>query len=157
VVYAPGRVPENEVVHDVARITDVLPTILDLVDIPYDEDDFRGRSLLPLVRHGADSPRLAYSECPHVRIVHGRSIQSATEKLIDPGEDGQSPEYYDLTRDSRERHDLRSGQSSKVSELMAALNEISDAAMHSRAGHIAPQEEPSADTIRKLRSLGYTE
>jgi hypothetical protein len=100
VFYAPGRVPENVIVHDVVRITDVLPTVLDLVGIPYDADDFRGRSLLPLMRNGVDSPRLAFSECPHSRIVRGRAIQSSTEKLIDSGQDGQPPEYYDLMRDS---------------------------------------------------------
>ena len=157
VFYAPGRVPENVIVHDVVRITDVLPTVLDLVGIPYDADDFRGRSLLPLMRNGVDSPRLAFSECPHSRIVRGRAIQSSTEKLIDSGQDGQPPEYYDLMRDSRERHELHSSRSSEVSELAAAMDEITRAASQSRAGHVAVQEEPSADTIKKLRSLGYTE
>src|SRR4029077_12487059 len=119
--------PENVIVHDVVRITDVLPTVLDLVGIPYDADDFRGRSLLPLMRNGVDSPRLAFSECPHSRIVRGRAIQSSTEKLIDSGQDGQPPEYYDLMRASRERHDLPSSRSSEVSELAAAMDEITRA------------------------------
>jgi choline-sulfatase len=158
VFYAPGRIPENKTIRDLVRSIDILPTVLDLVGIEYDENNFRGRSLLPLMKDGQDDrKRLAFSEFPHSKIVFGRSIQSLTEKLIDPGQDDRMPEYYDTVEDPGELNDLGSSKSSSVADLLATIDNISRAASKSRVTHPPVLQEPSEDTIKRLKSLGYTQ
>jgi arylsulfatase A-like enzyme len=157
IVRAPGRVAEGKTITQLVRNLDLLPTILDLVGIGYDNNAYRGISLLPLMRGegGENSKRLAFSEFPHSKIVFGRTIQSLTEKLIDPSQDSKPLEYYDLMKDPAELNNLNAIESVKVSDLLSIMNDISRTASGSRIAHPAERQEPSEDTIRRLKSLGY--
>jgi len=159
IFHAPGRIPENKTIYRLVRNVDILPTILELVDIQYDKKSYRGNSLLPLIRGNDDkSKRLAFSEFPHYTpIVFGRAIQSLEEKLIHPGRDGKPIEYFDITKDPTELNNLRIKESHRASDLMSIMNDISRTAKTSRTAHPMERVEPSEDTIKKLKSLGYVQ
>jgi arylsulfatase A-like enzyme len=159
IIRAPGRIAEGKTITQLVRNLDLLPTILDLAGIRYDHNNYRGISLLPLMlgEGGENSRRLAFSEFPHSKIIFGRTIQSLTEKLIDPSQDSKPLEYYDLMKDPAERNNLNATESVRISNLLSIMNDISRTASGSRIAHPAEREEPSADTIRKLKSLGYVQ
>lgn len=157
ILRAPGRIAEAKTIRQLVRNLDLLPTILDLVGIEYDSKNYRGISLLPLTRgeDGENSKRLAFSEFPHSKIVFGRTIQSLTEKLIDPSQDGKPLEYYDIIKDPGELNNLSSAQPAKAHDLISIMNDTSRSTSSSRVAQPAERVEPSEDTIKKLKSLGY--
>jgi arylsulfatase A-like enzyme len=158
IFHAPGRIPENKTIRELVRSVDVLPTILDLVGIGYDEHNFRGESLLPLMRDGAaNGERIAFSEFPYTRIVLGRSIQSLTEKVIHTGLKGKALDYYEIGKDPGEHTNLGASRYARASEWLDAMDEITRTASQSRMVHVPVVEDPSEDTVEKLRALGYTE
>lgn len=157
ILRAPGRLPEGKTITPLVRNVDILPTILDLVGIKYNSKNYRGISLLPLMKGKDDenSKRLAFSEFPHSTIVLGKAIQSLTEKLIDPNQDSKPLEYYDITKDPGELNNLSATESIRVSDLINIMNDTSRSASSSRAAHPVERVEPSEDTVKKLKSLGY--
>ncbi len=158
IFHAPGRLPEGETVSQVVRNVDILPTILDLTGIPYNIENYRGVSLLPLMRgEKAREKRLAFSEFPHSRLPLGRALQSSTEKLIDTGHEGNPLEYYDTMNDPGELHNLSPAETHRVSDLMNIMNDTSKTALRIRNSHPTQKVEHSDDTIKKLKSLGYVQ
>ena len=152
--------PHERVVEDQVETLDILPTILDFLDIDPVEG-LRGRSLLPLV-HGRDDgpPRLAFSEsdmceegslrpCAPVGIggkLH--AVRADGWKLIhDPR---GVYELYDLDADPGETHNRLTDQPELARKLTARLNEF----LLSSASTDHTQElDP--ETIEMLRSIGY--
>ena len=82
-------------------LEDVMPTLLDMADVPLPET-IEGRSLLPLMRGEKVEWR------PHLHIEHSPEHQTLTdgrEKYIWFVGDGRE-QFFDLTADPEERHDL---------------------------------------------------
>ena len=104
-----------------------------------------------------DWVRMAFSEFPHTRIIFGRSIQSVEEKLIDPDLGDAPLEYYEVTEDPKELNNQIQDEGGKASELMDIMNEISSRTSNNRAKYPNERHEPSEETIRKLKSLGYVQ
>ncbi|MDP8247261.1 MAG: sulfatase-like hydrolase/transferase [Candidatus Tritonobacter lacicola] len=66
ILHAPGVIPEGKVIPGEVSIIDILPTILDVLEIEKDEGDgsygIQGTSLLPLIRGEKDEGSIPYSE-----------------------------------------------------------------------------------------------
>ncbi len=174
IIHAPNRLPKGKTIKELVRTVDLLPTILDLVGVEYDKTGLRGASLLPVVikedtkarelssprqaqTDDEDWKRMAFSEFPHSRIIFGRSIQSVEEKLIDPDLGDAPLEYYEVTEDPKELDNQIQYEGGKASELMDIMNKISSSTSNSRAKYPNERHEPSEETIRKLKSLGYVQ
>jgi arylsulfatase A-like enzyme len=174
IIHSPGRLPRGKTVKELARTVDLLPTILDLVGIEYNERELRGNSLLPLMKdeelktarlsspaqarfNDKNRGRMAFSEFPHTRMIFGRSIQSVEEKLIDPDLGDTPLEYYEITEDPKELNNQAQDEGEKASELMDIMNEISSSTSNNRAKYPDERHEPSEETITKLKSLGYVQ
>ncbi|MFT4808053.1 MAG: arylsulfatase A-like enzyme [Paraglaciecola sp.] len=62
IISGSGIINQTDFLQGRAHMVDVLPTILDVLDIPYDQDELYGRSLMPLINgqsqqvYGADEP-----------------------------------------------------------------------------------------------------
>jgi hypothetical protein len=104
-----------------------------------------------------NSGRMAFSEFPHTRMIFGRSIQSVEEKLIDPNLGDTLLEYYEITEDPKELNNQIQNEGGKASGLMDIMNEISSSTSNNRAKYPNERYEPSEETIRKLKSLGYVQ
>lgn len=144
----PGRVPAGTWVDPVVRITDVAPTILDLLalPVPVQRD---GATLMPLIRGDESLPRVALSE--NMLFAEERvGLRTQAYKYV-RWETGKE-EVYDLTADPGERVDLAgvSATLAPLRQLHAALAQDSTVVTGTRD---APQLDEGA--AQALRALGY--
>ncbi len=111
----PGYVPQGFVVDELAQTTDILPTILGLLNVSEDGGRMQGRSLLDAGR-AAPGPAFSISERfrPHLAAfqrrfpdfdtrpfdVRQKAIRSKREKFI--WHSDEANEYYDLVADPGE-------------------------------------------------------
>lgn len=92
----PGTVIQNPV-----GLEDIMPTILDMANVPIPES-VDGRSLLPLLR-GKKADWREYIHIEHAPIHH--TLTDGREKYIWFTSDGRE-QFFRLTKDPQERHDL---------------------------------------------------
>jgi arylsulfatase A-like enzyme/Tfp pilus assembly protein PilF len=147
VVHAPGRVPAGESAAP-ARLVDVAPTVLDLVDAP-GLSDTDGVSLRPLLSGRPQEVPPAYAESQQPWLGYGwaplAAVRTAGEKLVL----APRPELYDLARDPDERKDLASARPADVARLTAL-------ARQAEARGTAPSvRADDPQTAERLRALGY--
>jgi len=155
IVHAPGRLPAGVRVDDVVSMVDVLPTILELTGIEAPQD-IRGQSLLPLISEDAGSERLAYSEFPHKEDYYlAYAIQSGSYKIIFGQNEPKELMRFDLDNDPLELQPLKGLDLSQEGSLLDELNRIRSSATEHRQSLKSTIEEPSKETIERLRSLGY--
>jgi len=149
VVAAPGLAPRA--VPDQVRIVDLMPTLLELLEVPAPAA-VQGTSLLPLAR-GERLNLMALSESWFPRFHYGwselQAIQDERFKLI------RAPrrELYDLERDPLETADLAASDPRRVETLERALDERLAAA----GGGGTPKVPGAVDseTAERLEALGY--
>ena len=155
ILYAPGRLQAGARVGDVVSMVDVLPTILDLTGIEAPQD-LRGQSLLPSMEGNTDGGKFAYSEFPHKKDIYlAYSIQSRSYKIIFGQNDTEKRMRFELDKDSLELRSVEWPDLSQEGPLMDELIRIRNAASKHRLGKESNLEEPSKETLERLRSLGY--
>ena len=146
----PGRLPRGARVPGVARMTDVAPTILDLLGLPLAPEARDGASLLPVMRGEEPAPRVALVE--NLLFAEERiGLHTGDRKYVhwDRGKE----EVYDLAVDPGEQRDLAG-----VGAITAALRSLQAEVDHfgtDAARAAAPGEEPPPTTVAALRALGY--
>lgn len=149
VVAAPGLAPR--VIEDQVRIVDVMPTLLELLELPRPVE-LQGQSLLPLAR-GERLNLMAPSESWFPRFHYGWSellaVQDERFKLI------RAPrsELYDLQRDPRETVNLAASDPDRLALLERALDELLAAA--GGGGVPRAPQTVDAETAERLEALGY--
>ena len=149
IVYASSRLAPRVVTTE-ARHVDVLPTILDAVDVAL-PPGLRGRSLMPIAagREG-DTRADSYFESLSPALNRGwaplRGMVRDGLKYIDL----PLPEVYDLRADPQEAHNLIDSRPADVRDLRQRLSAVSTGTT-TGAGRVAE----SADTRARLESLGY--
>jgi arylsulfatase A-like enzyme len=141
------------IVDDVTRSADVMPTLLDLVDVAA-PDGIEGRSLVPLMTGEARSLHLeAYAESLYPMYRFGwsdlRALRSGRFKVIA----APRPELYDLDRDPFEEHNVFEADRTRGVRMIGRLREIERSARSSSA--VAAPAAIDADTAARLASLGY--
>jgi arylsulfatase A-like enzyme/Flp pilus assembly protein TadD len=146
ILYEP-RLFRPRVVSDPVRHVDLLPTILDALEIPL-PGNLRGRSLLPLAAGAPlDAEAPTYFEALSGSLNRGwaplHGVLRGGMKYIDL----PVPEIYDLKRDPGEIRNL-AGEV-RHDDLRKLLSEL----LSSDAG--SAREKESAETRERLRSLGY--
>jgi len=138
-------------VSNVVRGVDVMPTLLDLLNVPM-TDTVDGQSLVPLMAGTRQDDSLeAYSESMHPRYHFGwselRALTSGRFKYIE----APRPELYDVEADPQEKENLYDRRR-PVAERMAAV-------LRSRSSPAADAAKPAADVdpdVRaRLAALGY--
>lgn len=145
---------------------DVLPTLLELLDIPAPEG-LPGRSLVGCLAGGPDPPgeRPLYSQAeskpnrvPHIsaRLVRNElvwGIRLGHFKLIEyPTQDGVYLELFDLETDPGETRNLASVDPERAAGLAERLERWR---AELRRGTMGPLPELDAETKSGLRALGY--
>ncbi len=154
------------VVSSTAGLTDVVPTILDILDVEK-KADVDGQSLVSLFSHtggnrdGADPLRRAqFSETDYGKIL--RSIVKDSRHVIWDVVDG-TRKYYDLTSDPMEQkplpfddkgRELKSLLEDHVEQLIE-VRRASIAGKKTAASEPASHAELSEAEEERLRSLGY--
>ena len=110
----PGKLREGVVSDELIISTDIFPTIMDLLDIPY-EDEIEGESLLGHLQNGDKINRETfYWHYPHYHKTNpGSVIRDAEFKL----------ELYNLKNDLSETQNLADSLPVKRDALMEKLQE----------------------------------
>lgn len=160
IVRGPG-VPRGVVVDELARTIDVLPTILELTDVPAPEG-VEGKSLMSLVRGEERGARIAYADALNTLDSHSplRRLPPSQQddlyvvmdrrwKLIHHRLRPEESELYDLERDPLETRNLYAQQPGEVARLRAFLTERDALRLVPAAGSA---ERPDA---ARLEALGY--
>ena len=125
---------------------DIMPTVLDVLDIPVPKG-VEGSSLLDLVfREDSGPPEDAYSE-------RGESVSIRTPGWKMIVSKGGTNELYDLEKDGAETQSLSSAQSPGASELLLKLGEYEKKASRKES---KKKKAMTKEAKEKLRSLGYT-
>jgi choline-sulfatase len=134
----------------VVRLTDVFPTVLDLLDVPVPAVD--GRSLRSLMTGRERTPDLeAYSESLYPRRFGWsplRAIRDGRYKLID----APRRELYDLERDPFEEHNLYDGRRALADAL---ADRVAALAGDGRPARKEANGPASAELRQRLAALGY--
>ncbi len=158
IVKLPGGKITGRVSQPVSTIS-LTPTILELIGIDFDPEDFGGPSLAPLLREHQEpvKTRPLFSVNP-LRIggEYAQSVRFDTFKLIHGI--GDHRELYDLRSDPGEEHDLAEKLPDIVDRGLELLSIDRTRREALRQKHqITPAEsiELEADTIEDLRRLGY--
>jgi len=161
---APGRVGA------MVETVDLLPTVLEALELKAPDRPLDGRSLMPLLRTGSE---VAASGEPFRRAVFasaraesrrhadrgyeldgGRrivAVRTARHKLIlYPGLAGDYRELYDLSADPGEKENCLAG----APELAATLEKVLGAWLAGAPREVAMPDLPEED-LRRLRALGY--
>lgn len=143
--------PKGEVVSATVRMTDIMPTVLELVGLPVPKT-VQGVSLLPWITGRRHDDLTAYLETYYPLENFGWSeLNGVTDgrwKLIKAPE----PELYDLAGDPREKNNLYQKALEHSQKMMQELRYM--VRNYSRP-EPAPKRRMSAEEREKLNSLGY--
>ena len=148
--------PQGRAVKGMVRSIDLVPSLLDLLDIETHAMGFDGKSWLPHVRSGLAQGREAYSEDVFEPRGTGivQSLRTDSAKFIRNLTQG-TEEYYDLKADPEERANLLDRTDAdilvplrrKLNRHLLAGMPVSDTFSSSEKDAIA----------KRLRALGYVE
>ncbi|MDX1382971.1 MAG: sulfatase [Thermoanaerobaculia bacterium] len=160
----PGET-SGSVVEAHVELTDVVPTILDVVGVDGERfSQFQGRSLIPLIRGEAEPRRVVYAGGNHGRgmVIAGgwKYIRSTKHVRADLGAVGRRPsgdpehgeELFYLPDDPREQRNLVA-ERSEVADRMRDLLREREATL--RPGSRSAPVELDDETRRRLKALGY--
>lgn len=119
-------------VADLVEAIDVLPTILDALDVTGDSHRVEGRSLLPLMQGNAETREAVFSEADYshrgARLTLGRGVNECRGWMVRTQRwkyviwEGFRPQLFDLQEDPDELHDL--GASSPMPPIANELRDL---------------------------------
>ncbi|MFT7670985.1 MAG: arylsulfatase A-like enzyme/Tfp pilus assembly protein PilF [Planctomycetota bacterium] len=153
IFHSPGRVPVQQVVQGNVGHADLLPTILELLELEQ-PSDLQGVSLLPLIKNPKASLDLkTYAETLEPRTTFGyselRALRHGPWKYIH----GPRPELYQVEDDPNEAHDLALVEEEQLEVMRRALRGI----IESAPPLLGRGEQRILDKsgVQNLAALGY--
>ena len=157
----PGVMPENKIISDLVRHMDVMPTVLEVLDIPL-RPTMQGRSLVSLIKKENIFKLDAFSEA-YYGGKHWKGIRTARWKFIevyDVAKNLSSFELYDLKSDPKELNNLAIKSSEELRSFQAQLKDYVSSCASLRdsflgEGFTARPVSLDEETKEKLKSLGY--
>ncbi len=165
---APGLLPDSGAIPGQVQLTDVMPTILSLVDVDSRTLDIQGADLRGQLQGWSPAPlqRPIYAGAP-LQGPDWHMIRTPTAKLmVTPPIEGTnwwnhihqpSEALYLLSNDPLEKNNLFNAQPEIASDLKAVLDHhlTGNSALRRALGRI--EFVPVHDDITKLEALGYIE
>jgi arylsulfatase A-like enzyme len=156
-------IPAEQVRDEVVELMDVMPTILDLANVPIPET-VDGSSVMPLIRGETNQWRdYLHGECAHPNglesgmqyLTDGRWKYiwypgTGDEQLFDLEHDPQ--ELEDLSRDTRFRIDIAEWRTRLAHELAGRPEEFSDGLNLKTVGGLTPYYLPGYERKDEYRS-----
>ncbi len=162
ILRAPGLVPPGVRIAANATVTDVVPTVLDLLGIAI-PPNVQGASLVPLLRDPSApsfAERPIYAEFRRRRGPTALAVRRGRYKWIREGGEAPSLVAFDLGADPRELAPLDAPEllaqgEALHAEYVAAGEAVRARLAQARGGQPAPAEVLDEATAAKLRALGY--
>jgi arylsulfatase A-like enzyme/Flp pilus assembly protein TadD len=156
IVRGPG-VAAGRRLDGVVGLVDLLPTILDLAQVPVPQGvELSGRSHAAALRGGAPPPKAPlYAETLVPRLHFGwsdlRVVRDGRFKYIQ----APRPELYDLDADPGEQVNLVERERRRAHDLRAALERFLAAEPEPQPGAAAGEAVRSPELLAQLAALGY--
>lgn len=151
IFHSPGRIPEQLVVDVQVRTIDILPTILDVLNISA-PGDCQGKSLVPLMKGDAFDVK-SYAESYLSLLACGwaelKAVRTNRWKFIE----APKPELYDLVKDPEEEINLIESEKEVALELSRSLNSLEKSI--SLSSEAKPIRQITPEVQEKLAALGY--
>jgi len=153
IFYAENNFPKGEIVKARVRLIDIMPSILDMLNIPKSKE-IQGRSLLPYIEKREKDDLSSYIETYFPRENYGWSeliglIDGDWKYIQAPKE-----ELYNLKTDPKEEQNIINKEKKVAAEkrdkLKTIINNYSSEIEAERKGVTSEEKE-------RLRSLGYIE
>jgi arylsulfatase len=155
IIYQPG-LKSGMVVENQVRLLDVMPTILEICQIPRPEG-MEGVSLSPLWRSGESEYGVDYSISEMWRdIRHIVAVRSVLFKYIWDSRSPDQPALYNLQLDTKERNNIVQQFPEKAKFFQSIVDgHLRRVADSGDRGVAEPELEDAM--VRRLRDLGYVE
>jgi arylsulfatase A-like enzyme/Flp pilus assembly protein TadD len=151
IFYFPHRLPGNMKIASRANLTDIMPTLLDFLDITL-PSPVQGTSLLPLMKGKSIEDRMFYIET----VFPGEAMGCAPVIGLIKGDykfiDLPKPELYHLENDPGEKENLffkKNIAARKLKQSLSRMIKQYNGLAFKTGRKLSPEEE------RKLRTLGY--
>ena len=155
IFYNPKILPKSRKISELTCLSDVFPTILDILNIPYQGEKIQGRSLKELIFKGKTlGDREIYIES--IAALLDRNW-APLQGLIDKNWkyiEAPQPELYDLSNDPQELNNMFKKNPQVVKLLQNRLKEFMAKNSFSPLADIQ-RPELDKETYEKLKSLGY--
>ena len=157
-VVAPGRVRTGGTVTQLVRQVDLMPTVLDLVDLPVPAG-LDGASLLPALRDdrplGLEAFLEAFGRVRGTERDRRRGWRTERWKYVEAPHAPDVPvELFDLAADPSERRNIAASEPARVAEFRARVTGIEATAV-GEGDALSAEEEAAVEA--RLRDLGYIE
>ncbi|MBN1268176.1 MAG: sulfatase [Kiritimatiellae bacterium] len=144
-------------------LIDLMPTLLDLLGIPYDEEEIQGMPLFD-VATGAPAPERPHYAVradafigPPAQILY-EALYAGDDKLI-RNRTGKKSEWelYNLARDPGEQENLAGDGQALFEEMRSAMErfDLQNEELRTARGYRSVTTSMQDRTLQKLRSLGY--
>ena len=155
-LHVPQRALEPRTFDFPARLIDVLPTALELLDVDPGDAHFQGRSLVPLL-HGEDLPPAPSFSHAVSKGAPRHSVRQDPWRLIIDDQTGEA-RLYNLALDPLELQDVSTENPETVEQLSTLIADQArlDTALRARIGAELGESLIDEDTLRDLERLGYT-
>jgi len=153
----PGRLPAGARVRAPVRLLDLMPTVLDLLEVPA-PPEIQGRSLVPLIFTSEPSGEGNVTSEFNDGRKEGR-FESIRRGGLTYIVDGQREQLFDHEKDPEERRDLAPERTAELQILRRelALWQTECRRLGSALGPGTESVAPDPGTLDQLRALGYVE
>jgi len=153
IFYAENNLPKGKVVNSRVRLIDLMPSILDMINIPTNKE-IQGISLLPYIERRKRDDLNSYIETYYPRENYGWAeliglIDGDWKYIQAPKE-----ELYNLKKDPQEKSNIFKEEKKIVSDKKSKLENI---IKKYSSGINAEMREMTSEEKERLRSLGYVE
>jgi len=168
IIKFPNMNYKNLRVTEAGRLTDIMPTVLDVIGLDYDDDALDGKSLLPLLE-GKKEDRISISdleainyppELPSRIAVYQRPFKLIINNNFDlPPEHFQPApppiakiELYNIDKDPEEKQNIAQYHPKIVRRFIREINKLYIEEMKKMIKH---QKSDRKELEERMRALGY--
>jgi arylsulfatase A-like enzyme len=139
-------------VSKVVEVVDLMPTILELADLPV-PTGVQGSSLLPILSGEGQPPYVAFGESPQ---FDGQRFVALGGYGVVGGLAGEGAGIYNLVADPLQLDDLSEAEADKLAVMVRHLQAWEKmCSVTSLDPDLRTEEELDEETLKQLKSLGY--
>ncbi len=157
----PGRIASGKRVADLTMHLDIMPTILDILNIR-ENNIMQGKSLVPLINNGIILDRAVFSETDNYP-VHVKSLRTEKFKFVEYHHyvnDSYHYKMYNLETDPKELNNLVDKEPIEKEKLSAELRDYTLSCEKTRKSILGKERVSEAVALtekekERLKSLGY--
>ena len=154
----PNRLPVNKIINSQVQLIDIMPTILDILDLSTDFK-LQGKSLLPYImdEKQTDINHWTYTDVITENNVFARAIRDQEWKLITTDKP-RKEKLYNLQQDPEELHDVAPTKKKALQSLKGHLADYQKNIKEFGFNEsLRPRQRriPDQERLEQLRALGY--